>query len=825
MAAATYYAQVQQLYIAYFGRPADTTGLELWASVIDRANGNIAAVQAGFSASAESQALYGNVSTVDKVIAIYQNVFGRAPEAGGLTFWVNEIESGRLTQAQAAWTIQQSAGPADALVVQNKLVAAQAFTAQIDTTAEIAGYQGAAAAASARAFLANVTTTASAQTAVAGAASALAAAVAVGGTAGTTFNLTTGIDTLTGTANNDVFNAVVDGNTAANTTLGATDTITGGNGTDTLNITTVGASGVNVTQGATISGVETLNIRATTNASTLTDAAGFTAVNSVRSAQDLTISGGLAQGASVGVTSTTGGSIAATYANAATAAVFNANASTTTSVALSGAGLTSATINAFGGANTLGSVALANTVNSVTINAASNVSTGNITGVAANTAVTVTGAGVANLAALAANVTSVNASANTGGVAFTLNAAKNVQFTGSSGNDVVTTNGAYVAADTAVINAGAGTADRLIVANAADVATAASVAKFQGFEVVQTTGATLDLALLNAAGITSVVSSGTTTLNNVTTQAITLGAGTPTINVTGATTVGQIDTLRLTISDEQAAVNTLTVGNVVAAGVENVAFTLTDNLTLSSVAGLNSASNLTFTGAGNLNLTFDAATLANTRIDASALTGTGTVVINASSATGSNGVQINGSATKANNLTGTANADILVGGAGNDTLVGGGGADVLTGGAGTNTFTFAAANYAAASAAALITARDTITDWAAGTNNVIDFDSTLSATAHTTAAVGGTASVSATGLATFAAADNTLALKLAAVVSAVGTDAAGTSVVFNDGGNAYLFVVGDATAGVQATDGLIQLTGVTAATGLTFTGGNITAIA
>src|SRR5476649_1580720 len=157
MAASTYLAQVQQLYVAYFGRPADPIGLQYWATQIDAANGSIAAVQAGFSASAESQALFGNKSTIDKVTAIYQNAFGRAPEPAGLAYWVAQLDSGKVTQAQASWTIQQSAGPGDAAAVQNKLTAAQAFTANVDTTAEIQGYQGANAAASARAFLATVT--------------------------------------------------------------------------------------------------------------------------------------------------------------------------------------------------------------------------------------------------------------------------------------------------------------------------------------------------------------------------------------------------------------------------------------------------------------------------------------------------------------------------------------------------------------------------------------------------------------------------------------------------------------------------------------------
>ena len=153
MAASAYLNQVQQLYIAYFGRPADPVGQRYWAQVIDDAGGNITSVLAGFSASNESQALYGTSNTAQKVAAIYSNVFNRAPEAAGLAYWVSQIDSGKVTQAQAAYAIQQAAGAGDASTVNNKLIAANIFTANLDTTAEIAGYSGSTSAAVARAFL------------------------------------------------------------------------------------------------------------------------------------------------------------------------------------------------------------------------------------------------------------------------------------------------------------------------------------------------------------------------------------------------------------------------------------------------------------------------------------------------------------------------------------------------------------------------------------------------------------------------------------------------------------------------------------------------
>ncbi len=159
MAASTYFNQVQQLYIAYFGRPADPVGLNFWAQNIDAAGGNIDGAIAGFSSSAESTALYGGKDTSQLVTSIYLALFNRYPEPTGLAFWVGQIDSNTITGARAAYQILTSAAPGDAVPIANKVAAANAFTNNIDTSAELAGYSGASSAAGARAWLAKVDAT------------------------------------------------------------------------------------------------------------------------------------------------------------------------------------------------------------------------------------------------------------------------------------------------------------------------------------------------------------------------------------------------------------------------------------------------------------------------------------------------------------------------------------------------------------------------------------------------------------------------------------------------------------------------------------------
>lgn len=159
MAVSNYLDQIQKLYVAYFGRPADPEGLNFWSEQVDREGGSLNSVISGFSASTESQTLYGNFTTAQVIQAIYANLFSREPDPDGLAFWQEQIDGGAVPQAQAALAIMSSAQAIDGVALSNKLAVANAFTAQIDTPAEIAGYSGADSASIARAYLAKVDAT------------------------------------------------------------------------------------------------------------------------------------------------------------------------------------------------------------------------------------------------------------------------------------------------------------------------------------------------------------------------------------------------------------------------------------------------------------------------------------------------------------------------------------------------------------------------------------------------------------------------------------------------------------------------------------------
>ena len=98
-------AFLQQAYLAYFGRPADVSGLAYYADQSE------AQVKAAFSASPESQAFFGSMAVAAQINTIYKNLFNRDAEPAGLTYWSQEIGSGRLSLADAAmasWLVHKT---------------------------------------------------------------------------------------------------------------------------------------------------------------------------------------------------------------------------------------------------------------------------------------------------------------------------------------------------------------------------------------------------------------------------------------------------------------------------------------------------------------------------------------------------------------------------------------------------------------------------------------------------------------------------------------------------------------------------------------------
>lgn len=149
---------VQKLYIAYYGRAADAAGQNYWAGELDKAGGSLTQVIDAFANAQEAQALYGSGTTVNaRITVLYQNILGRAPDAGGLAYYAGEVAAGRLSLGNTALAVLEGVQPgsSDAPLANNRLSVANSFTVQVSNTPQ--NYTGDAAAAIARTFLKQVT--------------------------------------------------------------------------------------------------------------------------------------------------------------------------------------------------------------------------------------------------------------------------------------------------------------------------------------------------------------------------------------------------------------------------------------------------------------------------------------------------------------------------------------------------------------------------------------------------------------------------------------------------------------------------------------------
>jgi len=240
----------QQMYVAYYGRPADPAGQLYWAEQFD-ASEDLTQALAAFGNSDEFTAGFGSLDNEALVTNLFQQLFGRAPEADGLAFYVAKLDSEESTLASIAKEIADGAQNDDKTTLDNRVAVANTYTTAVET-------QGAtyteAEIADAQAILAAVDATEESVTASNTAAEAeVEANVPV---TGETFTLTTGTDDFTLSAGDDT----VDGSTP--NSLGASDKIIDSSteDNDTLDVT------VSAAVAATVKNVENVNYTWSSNA-------------------------------------------------------------------------------------------------------------------------------------------------------------------------------------------------------------------------------------------------------------------------------------------------------------------------------------------------------------------------------------------------------------------------------------------------------------------------------------------------------------------------------------------------------------------------------
>ncbi|MBS9721294.1 DUF4214 domain-containing protein [Tianweitania sp. BSSL-BM11] len=283
--------EIQKIYIALFGRPADPLGLEYFAA--ETKNGADLTAIGDLASTDEYQSRFEGDSNAQIINAIYLQLFDRPADAAGLAFFSAQLISGAQTINTIAINIAQGAQGGDLDVLNAKVEAANLFTNAIDTDIEIALYTGDDAAAAGRAYLSAVVSEATIPTQAE--VDAAVANLQDVNFPGNTIELTGGVDNITvsstgaagfATTNNDVINA-----DAGEFTSG--DQINAGAGTDTLNA--VLSNSITTTE-TTLVSVEELNVVGATGASVSLDLQETSGVTSI------TVDANLLDGAAAGDT-------------------------------------------------------------------------------------------------------------------------------------------------------------------------------------------------------------------------------------------------------------------------------------------------------------------------------------------------------------------------------------------------------------------------------------------------------------------------------------------------------------------------------------------
>ena len=134
----------QALYIGYFGRAGDPGGDAYWLNQLNSGNISEAGMAASFSVQSEATALYSflanppvaTIAQIDSFIgAVYEDLFNRAPDAGGLAYWQKQLQTNLGNpHAVGAFILNVISGAqgSDQTTIANKVTVADFFTQELN---------------------------------------------------------------------------------------------------------------------------------------------------------------------------------------------------------------------------------------------------------------------------------------------------------------------------------------------------------------------------------------------------------------------------------------------------------------------------------------------------------------------------------------------------------------------------------------------------------------------------------------------------------------------------------------------------------------------
>jgi len=132
--------QVAELYIATFGRAPDAGGLDYWTNEVVTGSLTLDGVAKSFFEQDEAQSMYGASSNEDFIISVYENALGRKVDGddGGVQYWLDELDHGVHTKdtfikAVLAGAKAETGDANDAALLENRVKTGLLYAEEIGT--------------------------------------------------------------------------------------------------------------------------------------------------------------------------------------------------------------------------------------------------------------------------------------------------------------------------------------------------------------------------------------------------------------------------------------------------------------------------------------------------------------------------------------------------------------------------------------------------------------------------------------------------------------------------------------------------------------------
>ena len=132
---------LQKLYLAYFGRPADPSGINYWISTLNQSL-SLSDISIELSRQDEyTKYIAHNKSLEFKINKIYLNLFNRKADFYGLNYWIamineedyeiSDIVNNLVFSEKRPYSVSPKQENQDIRILRNKVVASELFTKQI----------------------------------------------------------------------------------------------------------------------------------------------------------------------------------------------------------------------------------------------------------------------------------------------------------------------------------------------------------------------------------------------------------------------------------------------------------------------------------------------------------------------------------------------------------------------------------------------------------------------------------------------------------------------------------------------------------------------